>query len=55
MKINLNYKMSRKFRIVYYSVMTILLLIFTYHAYLFVSIMFGLPDKGLSILSFPWD
>jgi hypothetical protein len=55
MEINLNYKMSRKFRIVYYSVMTILLLTFAYHAYLFVSIVFGLPDKGLSILSLAWD
>lgn len=47
--------MNRKFRIAYYAIMAILILIFTYHAYLFVSIMFGLPDKGLSILSLPWD
>lgn len=55
MEVNLNYKMSKKFRVVYYSLMAILILVFTYHVYLFVSIMFGLPDKGLSILSLPWD
>lgn len=54
MEINLNYKMSKKFRIAYYTLMAILVLVFTYHAYLFVSIMFGFPEKELSILSLPW-
>lgn len=53
MEINLQYKMNRKFRIVYYSLMAFLILILSYHAYLFVSILFEMPDYGLSFLMVP--
>ncbi len=47
-------KMNRKFRIVYYTLMAFLLLIFSYHVYLFVSIVFEMPDYGLSFMKVPW-
>ena len=54
MEINIQYKMNRKFRIVYYSLMAVLILILSYHAYLFVSILFEMPDYGLSFIKLPW-
>lgn len=47
--------MNRKFRIVYYALMAFLLLTFSYHIYLFVSILFETPDFGLSFLKVPWE
>lgn len=46
--------MSRRFRIFYYTTMTVLLLVLSYHAYLLVGILFEMPDYGLGILKFPW-
>lgn len=55
MEINTPIKMNRKFRIVYYALMAFLLLTFSYHIYLFVSILFETPDFGLSFLKVPWE
>lgn len=54
MEINIHSKMNRKFRIVYYSLTAFLLLILSYHAYLFVSILFEMPDFGMGFLRSPW-
>lgn len=54
MEINAPIKMNRKFRIVYYALMAFLLLTFSCHIYLFVS-MFEMPDFGLSFLKVPWE
>jgi hypothetical protein len=55
MEINIRQKMNRRFRIVYYSLMAVLLLIFSYNVFLFVSIVFEMPDMGVSILRLPWE
>ena len=55
MEINAQYKMNRKFRIGYYSIMAFLILILSYHAYLFVSILFEMPDYGMGFLRLPWE
>ena len=47
--------MNRKFRIVYYALMAVLLLIFSYNVLLFVSILFEMPDYGISFLRLPWE
>jgi|GEM_PF-4259654 len=55
MEINISRKMNRKFRIVYYSLMAVLVLIFSYHVLLFISILFEMPDYGVSFLKLPWE
>lgn len=47
--------MNRKFSIVYYSLMAVLLLIFSYNVLLFISILFEMPDYGVSFLRLPWE
>ncbi|MFT3793229.1 hypothetical protein [Flavobacterium sp.] len=46
--------MNRKFRLGYYLLMAFLMLILSYHVYLFFSILFEMPDFGMSFIIFPW-
>jgi len=55
MEIYEGFKMNRKFRIFYYSLMALLIAVLSYQAYLLVSILFELPDGGKALLIYPWE
>jgi len=55
MEIYDGFKMNRKFRIFYYSLMAFLIAVLSYQAYLFISILFELPDSGKAFLIYPWE
>jgi len=46
--------MNRKFRFFYYSLVSLLIAVLVYQAYLLINILFELPDNGQAFLVFPW-
>jgi len=45
--------MNKKFRIFYYTMMAIMILVLVYNAYLFISVLFGLPEHAPNFVYIP--